>query len=237
MGIFSRLRLLSEIWLKALFEPADDPRKTFAPAYQSQRELLGRVRGALDAIGASKDRLESRSAEVLANLKLLDERARQALIVGRDDLARLALRRRQVGMAEIKSLQGHLGEVQSEEGRLSVIEQRLVTQIEVFRARLEVIAARYSTAEAQVQINEAIAGISEELADLGSVLERAELKSEDVEARALALDDLIEDGVLEMSSGASSDAGNFLVDGFDDSLQVEQQLEALRRGIESADRP
>ena len=140
-------------------------------------------------------------------------------------------------MAEIKSLQGHLGEVQSEEGRLSVIEQRLVTQIEVFRARLEVIAARYSTAEAQVQINEAIAGISEELADLGSVLERAELKSEDMEARALALDDLIEDGVLEVSSGASSDAGNFLVDGFDDSLQVEQQLEALRRGIESADRP
>ncbi len=69
------------------------------------------------------------------------------------------------------------------------------------------------------------------------MLERAELKSEDMEARALALDDLIEDGVLEMSSGASLDAGNFLADGFDDSLQVEQQLEALRRGIESADRP
>ena len=53
-----------------------------------------------------------------------------------------------------------------------------------------------------------------------------------MEARALALDDLIEHGVLEMSSGASLDAGNFLADGFDDSLQVEQQLEVLRRGRE-----
>ena len=66
----------------------------------------------------------------------LKDRTTRALEAGREDLARLALRRRQVGMAEIKSLQGHLGEVQSEEGRLSVIEQWLVTQIEVFRARL-----------------------------------------------------------------------------------------------------
>lgn len=236
MGIFSRLGLLVKAWLNALFEPAEDPRKTFAPAYQSQRELLARVRNALDAIAASRARLESRSAEVGANLELLEERARQALVAGRDDLARLALRRRQVGVAEIKSLQGHLREVQAEEGRLSVAEQRLVNQIEVFRARLEVIAARYSTAEAQVQISEAIAGISDELSDLGAVLESAELKSEDMEARALALDELIEDGVLGTSSAASSTAENLSVDGFDDSFEVEEQLGALRREIELADR-
>jgi phage shock protein A len=236
VGIFSRLSLLVKVWLNALFEPAGDPRRAFAPAYQSQWELLARVRNALDAIAASRARLESRSADVGANLKLLEDRARQALVAGRDDLARLALRRRQVGTAEIKSLQVHLREVQAEEGRLSVVEQRLVTQIEVFRARLEVIAARYSTAEAQVQINEAIAGVSDELTDLGAALDSAEVKSEDMEARAQALDELIEDGVLGASSAASSTAENLLVDGSDDSFEVEEQLGALRREIELADR-
>ncbi len=232
MGLANRIALVAKSWVHALLAPATDPREAFAPAHQRQRELLSRVRIALRAINESRIRLEARSARVNKNMVLLEDRARQSLASGREDLARYALQRRQVGLSEIRSLAEHLGEVGSEEGRLSVVEQRLLTQIEVFRARLEVISARYSAAEAQVQINEAFAGVSDELADLGSVLERAELRSEDMEARASALDRLIGEGALETPSVASSSIGE-LSFGEPYVLQpVEKQLAAMKRDLE-----
>ena len=59
------------------------------------------------------------------------------------------------------------------------------------------IKAQYGAAEAQVRIGEAATGLSEELADVGLAVERAQNRTEEMRARAGAIDELIENGVLE----------------------------------------
>ncbi len=218
-------------WLSALFAPAADPRQTFANAYQRQRELLARVQGALAEIGASKAKLDAKGVEVREKLPQMEEQARRSLIAGREDLARLALQRRQVATIELHSLEGQLREVEQEEGRLSLLEQRLAMQIEAFHAQLEVIAARYSAAEAQVRMQEVLTGISDELADLGTALQQAEEKTEHMQARASAIDQLVEAGVLEMPGLAAGDAFERQLAQLDVGRAVEDQLAALKREV------
>ena len=82
--------------------------------------------------------------------------------------------------------------------------RRLETKISSFRAQKEVIKAQYTTAQAQVKMGEATTGLSEELADVGLAVQRAQDKTERMRARAQAIDELTDSGVLEdpMTPGA-----------------------------------
>lgn len=231
MGLLGRLILLLKTPLNALFAPAPDPRQTFANAYQRQREVLLKVRQALADIAASKSRLEAKTTETKAKLPQLEEEARGTLIAGREDLARLALQRRQVAAVALKTLEQQVREVEQEEQRLSMVEQRLATQIEAFFARQEIIAARYSAAEAQVRINEALTGVSQELTDLGLALEQAEQKTEHMQARATAIDRLVETGVLETPVLPAGDSVERQLAQIDVAQEVEDQLAALKHQI------
>ena len=70
-------------------------------------------------------------------------------------------------------------------------------KIEAFRTKKEVIKAQYSAAEAQVQISEAANGVGEQMADLGLAIQRAEEKTENMKARANAVDELEKAGTFE----------------------------------------
>jgi len=218
-------------WLNAFLAPAPDPRQTFASAYQRQRELLARVQGALAEIGASKAKLDAKGVEVREKLPQMEKQARRSLIAGREDLARLALQRRQVATIELQSLERQVREVEQEEGRLSIMEQRLAMQIEAFHAQLEVIAARYSAAEAQVRMQEVLTGISQELADLGTALQQAEEKTEHMQARASAIDQLVESGVLEDLSLPSGDTVERELAKIGAAQAVDEELAAMKRQL------
>ena len=58
------------------------------------------------------------------------------------------------------------------------------------------IKAQYSAAEAQVRIGEAATGIGEEMADVGLAIQRAKDKTEQMQARAAAVEELTESGAL-----------------------------------------
>ncbi|GAA3495904.1 hypothetical protein GCM10019016_030050 [Streptomyces prasinosporus] len=66
-----------------------------------------------------------------------------------------------------------------------------------FRTRKETIKATYTAAEAQTRITEAVTGIGEEMGDVGLAMQRAQDKTEQMQARAGALDELIASGALE----------------------------------------
>jgi len=97
-------------------------------------------------------------------------------------------------------LEKQLQEIEIEENKLSLTEQRLSSQLTAFFTRQELLAARYSAAEAQVNIGEALSGVSEDLAELGRAMASTERKSEQMQARAAAIDRLVDDGFLEMPS-------------------------------------
>ncbi len=232
MGVLSRLIRSAKSGVGGLLAPAQDPRQTFANAYQRQRELLLGVEQALTTVGSSKNRLGAKMAEVRDKLPEFEAEALNALKSGREDLARLLLQRRHVAVVELQTLEHQVHEVEQEEHRLTVLEQRLATQIEAFQSRLEVIAARYSTAEAQVRMQEIATGISDELADLGTALQQAEGKMENMEARATAIDRLVEAGALGTPASPAGKTLERELAQIDVSRAVEEQMNDLRKKVE-----
>ena len=215
--------------VRALLAPAPDPRESAVFAIQRQRELLQRVHTALVAVAAARGRLDVKAGDVRARLPALEAQARDALREGREDRAALSLQRRRVAMTELEALEQQRREIEQEEHRLVLVEQRVATQMETFFARKEALAARYSAAEAQARISEMLTGVAQELTDLGSVLEQAEEKAEGMQARASAIDGLIEAGVLEVPDLATEDAMSRQINQLGLSQTVEEDLAALKK--------
>ncbi len=87
--------------------------------------------------------------------------------------------------------------MQAQEEKLTLAAQRLQAKVDSFRTRKETIRANYTAAEAQTRITEAVTGIGEEMGDVGLAMQRAQDKTEQMQARAGALDELIASGALQ----------------------------------------
>jgi phage shock protein A len=196
MGLMNRVSTVIKQKVNMLLDKFEDPREALDYSYVKQLEMLNKLRRSLAEIITSRKRLEMQKSRLMDNMRLLDEQARRALDVGREDLARLALERKNANLMQIQSLDKQITELQEEGQKMEEAEKRMATKVEEFKSRKEVIKARYSAAEAQVKIKESVTGISEEMADVGMAMDRAEEKTENMKAKAQALDDMIDSGVL-----------------------------------------
>ncbi len=201
MGLWSRIKLLFAAKASSALDRAEDPRQVLDYAYSQQRELLMNLRRGLVDVATSKEQLEQQAERLQASIPKLDDQARRAIAAGREDLARIALERKRTATAEAQSLVQQIAEVDSEKARLSTQERALQVRIEQFRTHRDVIAARYSAAEAEVRVKESLAGVSGELAELGMAVGRAEEKADRLQARARAIDSLINVGSLPAPGG------------------------------------
>ena len=96
-------------------------------------------------------------------------------------------------------------QLEDQQEKLVANEKQLSARIEQFRSQKEVIKAQYSAAEAQVRIGEAATGIGTEMENTGLAIQRAKDKTEQMQARASAMDELITSGDLE-EVGSGQDA-------------------------------
>ncbi|VAW35452.1 hypothetical protein MNBD_CHLOROFLEXI01-2545 [hydrothermal vent metagenome] len=197
MSLWSRIKLIFSIKSDAALNRAEDPRQVWEYAYKQQQKFLGKVRKGLIEVATSKQQLKQQIQSQRNRIPKLESQAGKAINAGREDLARIALQRKQTVMGELAELEQHLAEISGEERKLIVTEQEIAARIETFRTRRQILTARYSAAEAQVQINETLSGVSDELGELGMALGRAEEKTQQMLARAAALDTLIEMGSLD----------------------------------------
>jgi len=230
MGIVDRIRDAIKTGASAALAPAPDPRITHLTSHQKQRALRTQVSKAIENVTAAKQRLQEAADAVREKLPVLEDQARRELKAGRETMARLALQRRHVAELELQKLDRQLAEVENEEVTLAMIEQRLSAQIEAFAARQEVIKAKFSAAEAQVRINEAVTGVSQDFAELSADLQRAEERTESLQARATAIDKLVQDGDLAAISPTAESLDLRLGLAAADE-EVERQLSALAREV------
>ena len=213
--------------MDALLAPAEDPRQTFARPQERQQDLLARVQKALAENVIFRQQLQTRAAQLRATLPGFEAQAQRALRANQEDLARLALQRRQMALMEAQTLEAQARETEAEEQRLALVEQKLVTQIESLKARQTMVAARYTAAEAQVQMHEALTHLSNELSDVGETLDEAEQRAETMQARAAALDQLAGGGGLV----TPADEVTRQLAQLDLAESVEKHLAALKRQI------
>ena len=200
MSMWQRISLIFRSKANKALDKAEDPRETLDYSYQRQLDLLAKVRRGVADVATSRKRVELQVNQLSAQSDKLQGQAEQAIKVGREDLAREALTRKSGLTQQIVDLKAQQAQLQGEEEKLTLAQQRLSAKVEAFRTRKETIKATYSAAEAQTKINEAFSGISEELGDVGMAIQRAEDKTAQMQARAGAIDELIASGALEDAS-------------------------------------
>jgi phage shock protein A len=204
-GMSGRMSIVIKAKISKLLDRAEDPAETLEYSYQRQMELLQNVKKGIADVVTSKKRLQLQAAKLEQQVVKLDTQARQALAAGKEDLARTALERKQFAQQELQSLDQQVAELESQQAQLIDKEQKLRGKIDQFRTKKEVIKAQYSAAEASVKISEAATGVGEEMADVGLAMQRAVDKTENMRARAGAMDELEASGAfddnLTLSSG------------------------------------
>src|SRR5438445_2963837 len=194
MGVWTRIKLLTNTEARSALDRAEDARQVLDYAYNQQQELLINMRRGLVDVATAKQQLEQQAQKLESRIPVLDDQARRAVAAGRDDLARIALERKRLALHEIEGLTKHIAEVGADKQRLATQERTLQVRIEQFRTHREVVSARYTAAEAEVRLKESFAGVSGELAELGMAVGRAEEKADRLQARARAIDTLVDLG-------------------------------------------
>jgi phage shock protein A len=177
--------------LHEFLAPAPDPRQSYRRSDCLEVSLMADLSAAIDTITAARNQLAARTAKLRERLQRLESEAREALVDGREDLARRTLEQRQIAAGELELLERQLHTAEREAGRLARAEQQLIARVEARRAQERMLEARESAAAIQVRVGEALAGISADIDDVAPELERAEQRTEELEARAAAIDHLL----------------------------------------------
>jgi phage shock protein A len=233
-GLFKRMTSIFKSKANAALDKAEDPRQTLDYSYEKQLELLQKVRRGVADVATSRKRLELQIQGLQTQSGTLEGQGRAALAAGREDLAREALTRRAAVTQQISDLNVQLAGLQAEEEKLVTAQQRLAAKVEAFRTRKETIKATYTAAEAQTKINEAFSGISEEFSDVGLAVQRAEDKTQQMQARAGAIDELIASGALTDASGTVKDDITVELERLSGSAEIESELARLKGEIAPA---
>jgi phage shock protein A len=218
-GLGGRMSTVIKAKISKILDKAEDPAETLDYSYQKQLESLQNVKKGIADVVTAKKRLQMQSQKLEQSVVKLDTQARQALAAGNEDLARMALERKNVAQTELQSLDHQVSELEAQQQKLTDSEQKLRTKIEAFRTKKEVIKAQYSAAEAQVRISEAATGVGEQMADVGLAMQRAVDKTEQMRARADAVSELEAAGTFEDLTALGS--------GQDD---IDRQLHELSSG-------
>jgi phage shock protein A len=233
MGIFSRFINLIRIRANSALDKAENPGQVMDYSYNKQLEQLQQLRRSIADVVTNEKRLEMQQKEIEAKANKLGEQARQALLVNREDLARLALQRKENLISQLNSYEQQIAQLKAQEERLITMERNVSTRIETFRTQKEMVKAQYNAAQAQVKINEAITGISQEMTEMHLAMQRAQDKVLNMQARANALETLIEQGTLgEQGLPGSSDPLDRELRQISTEQHVDAQLQALKQQLQ-----
>jgi phage shock protein A len=208
MGLMNRIYTVIRQKVNLILDKHEDPRQSLDYSYLKQAEMLNKLRRDTAEVVTAKKRLEMQKLRLWDNIRTLDEQAHRAVDSNREDLAKLALERKNANLLQAQGLDKQITEMQAEQQKLEDTERRLSTKVEEFKSKKEVIKAQYSAAEAQVRIKENVTGISEEMTDVGMAMSRAEDKTKKMKAKAQALDEMIDSGVLTDYTSTSATSGS-----------------------------
>jgi phage shock protein A len=235
MGFFSRLATFFRIRANAALDKAEDPGQVMDYSYSKQLEQLQQLRRSIADVVTNEKRLEMQQSQLIERINKLDLQAMQALQANREDLARMALQRKETLVVQINSYEQQLAQLKTQEEKLINMERTVSGRIDAFRTQKEMVKAQYSAAQAQVKINETLTGISQEMTEMNLAMQRAQDKVLSMQSRANAMEALIERGALSEQGMLGPGSGDTL----DRELQkisveqnVDAQLQAMKQRLQ-----
>ena len=236
-GLMSRTATIVKAKYSKLLNRAENPTETLDYSYEQMLQQLQNVKRGVADVVTSKKRLELQQQKLEQNVVKLETQARQAVAANREDLARQALERKAVAQGQLQDMDGQVKQLEDQQEKLVAAQQQLETRIESFRSQKEVLKAQYSAAEAQVKVGEAATGIGEHMNDTGLAIQRAKDKTEEMQARASAIDELTSTGALEdFTTGDQTQLDRELAQ-ISSASQVDDELSKLKAEVGSGEPP
>lgn len=234
MGIFSRIATFFKIRANAALDKAEEPGQVMDYSYGKQLEQLQQLKRSIADVVTAEKRLELQQSQMLDKLNTRDQQARQALSAGREDLARMALQEKETLLVQVNGFEQQIAQLRAQEEKLLAMQHTLTTRVESFRTQKEMVKAQYNAAQAQVRINETLTGMSEEMGEMNLAMQRAQDKVLSMQARANAMETLIE--ADDLSVQALPPGGQTTLDRELQKISAEQnienQLQALKQQIQ-----
>jgi phage shock protein A len=230
MTLFQRAHDILAAKADKALDAAEKPDEMLDLSYDQMLDHLTQVRQALVTVAASRKQIELQEQQLQHSADHLQDQAKAALAAGREDLAREALQRKAAAQGQIDGMESQHEQLNEEQQKLEQTLAALQERVNQFRTQKEVLKAQYTAASAQSSVNESVAGISGTLGDSGEALQRAQDKIATMQARAGALDELLQSGVLEDVGGGTDDIQKEL-DEVGSSAEVDRELTALKAQI------
>jgi phage shock protein A len=235
MGFFSRLMNFLGMRANAALDKAEDPGMVMDYSYQKQLEQLQNLKRSIADVVTNEKRLEMQQSQLQQQMNKLDGQAMQALQGGREDLARMALQRKETIVGQLSAYEQQLAQLHEQEQKLITMERTISARVEAFRTQKEMVKAQYGAAQAQVKINEQVTGISQEMNEMNLAMQRAQDRVLNMQARANAMDALIEQGTLGeqgLLGPGSNDPLERELRQMSAQSNVEAQLEAMKQQMQ-----
>src|ERR1700683_1069216 len=230
MTLFQRAHAIVQAKANKALDAAEKPDEMLDLSYEQMLDQITQVRRGLVAIAASRKRIELQEQQLQHTADHLQDQAKAALAQGKEDLAREALSRKAAAQAQIDGMEPQRQELGEQEQKLEQTLAALQKKVNDFRTKKEVLKAQYTAAQAETSVNESVAGISTTFGDSGAALQRAQDKIATMQARAGALDELLQSGVLEDVGGGGDDIQKEL-DAVGNQAGGEDELAALKAQI------
>jgi phage shock protein A len=230
MSLFQRAHEIVQAKANKALDAAENPSEMLDLSYEQMLDQITQIRRALVDIAASRRQIELQEQQFQHSVDHLQNQAKAALSQGREDLAREALSRKAAAQAQIDGMEPQHQQLTEQEQKLEQTLAALQQKVNDFRTQKEVLKAQYTAASAASSVDESAAGISSTFGDSGAELQRAQDKITTMQARAGALDELLQSGVLEDVGGDTDDIQREL-DEAGSAAEVDKELAGLKAEI------
>ncbi len=238
MSVFKRLSQVFQQKTNAALDKVEDPTQALDLSYQKMMENLQQVRRSIADVLTSQKRLEAQKAQLQSQYEKLQGQARQALQQGQDDLARTALERAQGVKGQVDALAPQIDQLRAQEESLEDTGRKLQAKLEVFRTQRETMKAQYTAAKASTAAVENLSGLSEHMTDVNMMMDRAQDKITQLQARAAAVGELSDSGVLDsLTMGGPSDDIEAKLKAGQTQPSVDYELEAMKAELNAGTTP
>ncbi len=232
MGLFEHLKFVTGMKAENALQKAEDPAEVFNYSYARQLEQLQQLRQGLVSVVQNEKHVELLEAQAEAQANRLQQQALQAMQQNREDLARLALQRKEALNSQVDGYKQQLAQLAEQHRKIELLVQQAEQRVSTFNTQKEMVEAQYQAAKASVQISEAATGLSQESNEMSLAMQRAQEKVLQMQSRANAIDALLDSGSLGdqglLGGGQATDLDHQLAQ-ISSAHNVDEELAAMRK--------
>jgi phage shock protein A len=219
MTLFQRAHNILQAKANKALDAAEKPDELLDLSYEDMLDQITRIRRGLVDIAASRRQSELQGQQLQHSADHLQDQAKTALAQGNEALAREALSRKAAAQGQVEDLSAQHDQLAEQEQKLEHTLEVMQKRVSDFRSKKEVLKAQYSVAEAEAAPGDPNTGLQRALDQVATM-----------QARAGAVDELIQSGVLEDVGGETDEIQEEL-DQAGSAADVDRQLAALKAEI------